>query len=116
MKWIAGVAFALLFLYGAHAWTFVYTDPPVNASTATNGSVWIVQSPPCTTAVLGRGCNPRCLNGPLGTPNCPDTQWWTYTAGPAPGDANATQCAFTFHKPPGEATGTFGVSASTTCA
>ena len=110
MKLALACVLALLFV-GAHAWTTAFTDPPVNASTAVTGSVWIVDSPACATAVVNRGCNLKCLSG-----DCPTTQRWTYVAAAEPGNANATRCTFTFTKPGGEATGAFGLSATTVCA
>lgn len=105
---------AVLLLFGTacvRAWELVSTSPPVNATTATNGSVWVVLSPACTTRVLGRGCNPTYLTS---TP-CPMNQRWTYAHAAAPGNPNATQCTFTYSKPDDAPTCAFGLIATTQC-
>ena len=105
---------AVLLLFGTacvRAWELVSTSPPANATTATNGSVWVVLSPSCATRVLGRGCNPTYLSS---TP-CPMDQRWTYVHAAEPGNQNATQCTFTFSRPENATTCAFGLIATTRC-
>jgi len=111
MKLLAACVLVLLVLGGARAWELVSTSPPVNATTATNGSVWVVLSPACATRVLGRGCNPTYLT----SAPCPMNQRWTYAHAAAPGNPNATQCTFTYSKPDDAPTCAFGLIATTQC-
>jgi len=111
MKLLVACVLALLVLSGAHAWDLVSTSPSLNATAATNGSVWVVLSPACATSVLARGCNPEYL----ATAPCPVNQRWTYVHAAAPGNPNATQCTFTFSKPDNAPTCAFGLIATTQC-
>lgn len=111
MKLLVACVLVLLVLGGARAWDLVSTSPSLNATAATNGSVWIVLSPSCATRVLGRGCNPTYLTS---TP-CSMDQRWTYVHTAEPGNQNATQCTFTLSRPENATTCAVGLIATTRC-